>query len=83
MILVLIPPRHYNFARLSIKTPLLNVVAVHAPERVKVTDTSPLTPLVLNLSAETPPDIIVAVLLMIIGAATLNVGWLLAADAVI
>ena len=72
MILVVILLRHYNFARLSTKTPPLNVVAVHAPVRVNVTDTNPLIPLVLNLSAETPPDMIVAVLSIIIGAAALN-----------
>ena len=60
---------HYNFVRLSIKIPPLNVVAVHAPVRVNVTL---VVPFVLNLSAETPPDMIVAVLSMIIGAALLN-----------
>ena len=72
LVLLLLPP-HYNFERLSIKTPLLNVVAEHAPVRVNVTDTNPLDPDVLNTSAETPPDMTLAVLLIIIGAALLNV----------
>jgi hypothetical protein len=70
MILVLIPPRHYNFETLTIKDALLNVVVlVVVPARVNVTLVSVL---VLNLSAEAPPDMTLIVLLIITSDALIN-----------
>ena len=63
MILVVILPHHYNFDMLTIKDALLNVIALAAvPARVNVIVVAEL---VLNLSAEAPPDMILAVLLII------------------
>jgi len=59
---VIILPRRYNFATLTTNLPLVSVVAEHVP--VRVNDTF-VVAFVLNLSAATPPDIFVSVVLMI------------------
>jgi hypothetical protein len=57
-------PRHYNFETLTTNLPSFNVDVVrYTPERSNETLVAEL---VLNLSAETPPDIRILELLMII-----------------
>ena len=79
MILVVILPRHYNFATLTINLPLANVVAPVAVP-VSVNDTL-VFELVVNLSDDTPPDTIEVVVLRIIGAPLLNNNGVVAAEA--
>ena len=79
MILVVILPRHYNFATLTINLPLANVVAPVAVP-VSVNDTL-VFELVVNLSDDTPPDTIKVVVLRIIGAPLLNNNGVVAAEA--